>query len=82
MKIKYPIIVEGKYDKIKITSLFEATVITTDGFENASRRYTYADIKSKIKRQTERYGWEFYCMVEEDGGGECRMYRKMQNAEC
>ena len=32
MKIKYPIIVEGKYDKIKILSLFEATVITTDGF--------------------------------------------------
>ena len=32
MKIKYPVIVEGKYDKIKITSLFEATVITTDGF--------------------------------------------------
>ncbi len=24
----------------------------------------------------ERYGWEFYCMVEEEGGGECRMYKK------
>ena len=32
MRIKYPIIVEGKYDKIKIQSLFDATVITTDGF--------------------------------------------------
>ena len=34
-------------------------VITTDGMENASRNYTYADIKKKIKRQTEKYGWEF-----------------------
>ena len=31
-RIIYPIVVEGKYDKIKITSLFEAQVITTDGF--------------------------------------------------
>ena len=34
-------------------------VITTDGYENASRFYSSADIKAKIKRQTERYGWEF-----------------------
>ena len=34
-------------------------VITTDGMENASHRYSAAEIKAKIKRQTERYGWEF-----------------------
>jgi uncharacterized protein YegL len=34
-------------------------VITTDGMENASRRYSGDEIRSKIKRQTERYGWEF-----------------------
>lgn len=34
-------------------------VITTDGMENASHRYSQADIQAKIKRQTERYGWEF-----------------------
>lgn len=34
-------------------------VITTDGMENASHRYSRADIQAKIKRQTERYGWEF-----------------------
>ena len=34
-------------------------IITTDGMENASRRYSSADIKTKIKRQTEKYGWEF-----------------------
>lgn len=34
-------------------------IITTDGMENASRRYSSQEIKSKIKRQTEKYGWEF-----------------------
>ena len=34
-------------------------VITTDGMENASRRHTSEEIKAKIKRQTEEYGWEF-----------------------
>ena len=34
-------------------------VITTDGMENASHRYSSAEIKAKIKRQTEKYGWEF-----------------------
>lgn len=31
-KIKMPVIVEGKYDKIKLSSVIDATVITTDGF--------------------------------------------------
>ena len=31
-RIIYPVVVEGKYDKIKITSLFDARVITTEGF--------------------------------------------------
>lgn len=34
-------------------------VITTDGLENASRRYTYDKVKTMIERQRERYGWEF-----------------------
>ncbi|MGM9588999.1 MAG: hypothetical protein ACI3V0_02355 [Faecousia sp.] len=34
-------------------------VITTDGMENASRRYTYEKVKSMIERQRETYGWEF-----------------------
>ena len=34
-------------------------VITTDGMENASQHYSSEDIKAKIKRQTEKYGWEF-----------------------
>ena len=34
-------------------------VITTDGMENASREYTYAGVRHMIKRQSEKYGWEF-----------------------
>ena len=34
-------------------------VITTDGMENASRRYDYARVKAMIHRQREKYGWEF-----------------------
>ena len=34
-------------------------VITTDGMENASRRYDYDRVKAMIRRQQERYGWEF-----------------------
>lgn len=32
LKVNYPIIVEGKYDKIKLASLVEGDIITTDGF--------------------------------------------------
>ena len=34
-------------------------IITTDGFENASKRYTYDKVKKMIKNQQEKYGWEF-----------------------
>ena len=34
-------------------------VITTDGLENASKRYSYAKVKSMLERQKEKYGWEF-----------------------
>ncbi len=32
IKIRKPIIVEGKYDKIKLSSFIDALIITTDGF--------------------------------------------------
>ena len=34
-------------------------VITTDGMENASRRYDSETVKKMIERQKEKYGWEF-----------------------
>ena len=34
-------------------------VITTDGMENASRRYSARRVKEMIQHQKEKYGWEF-----------------------
>ena len=34
-------------------------VITTDGMENASRRYDSETVKKMIGRQKAKYGWEF-----------------------
>lgn len=34
-------------------------VIITDGMENASHKYTYVRLQEMIKRQKEKYGWEF-----------------------
>ena len=34
-------------------------VITTDGMENASHKYSSDDVKKMIERQKERHGWEF-----------------------
>lgn len=34
-------------------------VITTDGMENASRRYGSDKVKRMIKEKSEKYGWEF-----------------------
>lgn len=34
-------------------------VITTDGMENASRRYNSEEIKKMIQKEKTKYGWEF-----------------------
>ena len=34
-------------------------VITTDGCENASRRYDYETVRRMIRHEQEKYGWEF-----------------------
>ena len=34
-------------------------IITTDGYENASRRYDYGTVQRMIRRQKEKHGWEF-----------------------
>jgi len=34
-------------------------IITTDGMENASRFYSSDEVKKMIKRQKDKYGWEF-----------------------
>ncbi|MGM9940819.1 MAG: hypothetical protein ACI32N_02370 [Bulleidia sp.] len=34
-------------------------VITTDGYENASRQYRLEKVRSMVERQKEKYSWEF-----------------------
>lgn len=34
-------------------------IITTDGLENASKRYSFKDVKQMIERQKEKFHWEF-----------------------
>jgi hypothetical protein len=34
-------------------------VIITDGYENASRKYSLKKVKARIEKQKEEYGWEF-----------------------
>ena len=34
-------------------------VITTDGMENASHKFSASEVKHMINRQKEKYGWEF-----------------------
>ena len=48
-----------KYARPEDVPAHTVFVITTDGMENASRRYSASDIRKKIRRQTEKYGWEF-----------------------
>ncbi len=34
-------------------------IITTDGMENASHRYTYEKVKAMVEHERDKYGWEF-----------------------
>lgn len=38
-------------------------VIMTDGYENASRRYSYGDVKKMLEEYKNKYGWEFIFMA-------------------
>ncbi len=63
LKIDLPIIVEGKYDKIKICSIADACVIATDGFgvfKNAERL-------AIIKRLAEKS--KIIVLTDSDGAG-------------
>lgn len=48
-----------KYSRDEDVPEHTLIVITTDGMENASRRYSAEKVKVMVKRQEERYGWEF-----------------------
>ncbi len=63
LKIRYPIIVEGKYDKIKINSIADACVLTTDGFSLFKNNEKLAVIRKLAA------GGKIIIMCDSDGAG-------------
>lgn len=63
IKIDRPVIVEGKYDKIKLQSVIDATIITTDGFSLFNRKEKLA----LIRRLAEKAG--VIVLTDSDGAG-------------
>ena len=61
--IPYPIAVEGKYDKIKLTSIFDANVFVTDGF-GVFRREDKAALFRKLTEKT-----PLIVLTDSDGAG-------------
>ena len=48
-----------KYARPEDVPAHTVFVITTDGMENASRRYSAQEVRRKIQQQKEKYDWEF-----------------------
>lgn len=48
-----------KYARVEDVPEHTMFVITTDGMENASRKYDSKTVKELIEKQKETYGWEF-----------------------
>lgn len=45
LRVKYPIIVEGRYDKARLASLIEGDILQTDGFQVFSDKKKLALIR-------------------------------------
>lgn len=63
ISVSYPIIVEGKYDKIKLDSLLAAYIIPTDGFSLFKKKEKAA----LLRRLAEERG--VIVLTDADGGG-------------
>lgn len=64
LKIPYPIIVEGKYDKIKLSSIIDADIFTTDGFGI----FTSTEKVTLFRALAEKRG-KIIILTDSDGGG-------------
>lgn len=62
-KIRLPIIVEGRYDKSTLSSIFDATIVATDGFSV----FNSAEKRALIKKLAERGG--VILLTDSDAGG-------------
>ena len=48
IKLRRAVIVEGKYDKIKLSSLLDTVIITTDGYGIYKEKEKNAAVKTAI----------------------------------
>lgn len=63
LKIAYPIIVEGKYDKIKLQAICEGLIIKTDGFGIFKKEEKAALVRTLAKENP------IIVLTDSDGGG-------------
>ena len=63
LKIPYPVIVEGKYDKIKLNSVIDAEIFITDGFGVFRREEKTALIRALCEKS------KIIVLTDSDGGG-------------
>ncbi len=63
IKLDMPVIVEGRYDKIKLESVIDAVIITTDGFGI----YRNREKRALIRRYAEKTG--VIILTDSDGAG-------------
>lgn len=62
IKLSIPVVVEGKYDKIKLASILDAAIITTDGFGLFKNKDKLAILKKAAKNG-------IIIMTDSDGAG-------------
>lgn len=63
IRVRYPVIVEGRYDKSTLAQVIDAPIITTGGFAI----FNSAEKQSLIRRLAERGG--IILLTDSDGGG-------------
>ena len=63
IKLSRPVITEGKYDKIKLSSILDATIVTTDGFGV----FSDGQKKEYIRKLAEKNG--IFLLTDSDGAG-------------
>ena len=50
LKIKYPVIVEGKYDRLRLLSVMEGQILTTEGFGIFKQKEKLALLRALAKK--------------------------------
>lgn len=63
LKIPYPVIVEGKYDRLRLSEVIEARIVTTDGFGIFNKKEKAALLRALASRT------KLVLLTDSDGAG-------------